>query len=96
MIKKSQTTIKKHELADEELDNVSGGTTYTTVDGVTYPVVTSENECPTGDFYEISHRECDTFRRDMWYIFSSTNRCGHCSHLEFHNGLGYCSIRGNK
>jgi len=91
------------ELADDELDNVSGGGCETS-DGHT--IVTSEKKCFTGQYspnyviyykgteWEISewNNESDMGLRKLWFAnCSGANRCGNCIHLEFKGGTGYCS-----
>ena len=91
------------ELADDELDNVSGGGCETS-DGHT--IVTSEKKCFTGQYspnYVIYYKgtewersewnnESDMGLRKLWFAnCSGANRCGNCIHLEFKGGTGYCS-----
>ncbi len=84
---------KSGEITDDELDSVSGGCN-TTVDGMTYTVVSSGCKCFTGEFSKIGER--DTWLREKWYMYAADGElcCGNCVNLMFKNGLGYCSKSG--
>ena len=80
------------ELKEEELDKVTGGTTYVEVNGVKYAVVTSGNNCPIrSEYRKVGIRQASSF---LWWIFSSEGQCGCCDHLHITDGgIGYCVIR---
>lgn len=87
------------ELADDELDKVSGGAS-TTIGSHEYMVVSSCYRCGN---YEHGY---NTVRGDLvffggddnyglrktWYHFSSDGQCGRCEHLQFKGSTGVCDI----
>ena len=78
------------EINDDELENVSGGTTLIDVNGILHPVVTSGNKCPVGKFEHIF------FQGNSYYlewIFSREGCCGRCMHVEKKHGIAYCAVR---
>ncbi len=87
------------ELADDELDAAAGGACETKVGGDKKTVVSSGLNCFTGEFESI-YDENGRYRKDVnfagrsdgWEIFSVLGKaqCGHCIHLGFKGGLGYC------
>ena len=95
-----QLNAKKGELSDDELDAVAGGGCETKVDGKKYTVVTCGCKCFTGQYLsnikyhygapELSIRYDNSDNRIRWSILSVEGTCGHCAHLAFKNGLGYC------
>ena len=89
------------ELADDELDNVSGGGCEMSDGTHEFTVVTSGCPCFTGKFKDnfnddgIPYRKDYRGRREQWKAFSSNKTCGRCMYLEFKNGdLGYCGQSG--
>jgi len=102
----AQLNPKAGEIADDELDNVSGGACKTTVDGEKRTVVSSGLQCFTGKYecaYYIDEnynavwkREDNTALRWFWDGYCCTkvvgDTCGSCLHLEFKNGTGYCGV----
>lgn len=101
---------KLGELPDDELDNVAGGGCDTKVDGDKYIVVTSHLNCFNGEYlgnYEMginavtgSESWCMVHvfdhpeLRAIWASHSSEGECGHCAHLKFKGGTGYCGKSG--
>ena len=76
---------KEGELADEELDNVAGGTCYSS--GVwgpngykNYAIVTAANSCSGSDVANLSYRTIH-------------NICANCSHSFSAGATLYCAIR---
>ena len=93
---------KSGELADEELNNVSGGGCDIKKGGKKYTVVTKWCECFTGQ-HDINTLTNGKFKRDdnhslrkIWWNFSvgRYNHCGTCTHLAFKGGTGYCDLSG--
>ena len=96
---------KTGEIADDELDNVSGGGCNTS-DGHT--VVTSGLKCFTGCYESNSYmvtaesgsqtrvmaeyHEMDNMqKRAAWAVFALEGECGQCRYLAFDGSVGYCS-----
>ena len=96
----------KGELADTELDNVTGGGCSTAVGGKKYIVVTAGCGCFTGQYdaavkYEFMGKENipmeveaadNEYLRRIWAQYCGYNSCGSCKKLAFKDGLGYCSV----
>lgn len=97
------------ELADTELDNVSGGGCSTAVGEKKYIVVTAGCGCFTGQYeaavkyafmgkenipMEVEAADNEYLRR-IWAQYCGYNSCGSCKKLAFKGGLGYCSVSGN-
>lgn len=82
------------ELADEELDAVSGGGCKKNG----YTVVTTDCKCFTGQYkdgwqYGNCLRDDAIAGRTAWHRTCAVSRaCGDCYHLEFSGYLGYCGV----
>lgn len=88
---------KAGELADDELDNVSGGACHTSVNGEKYTVVTSGLDCFTGYYEDNSYYveatngyETRTIvehhSRDNWQLRGFWEMCslkGQCGHCRY-------------
>lgn len=92
------------EIADDELDNVSGGGCSTSDNGKKYTVVSSGLSCINGQYcpgvipqkngnYAFT-REDDMALRCTWAAFSSPGKCGFCHYLMFDGATGYCGNSG--
>ena len=88
---------KKGELADQELENVSGGGCDTTVDGKDYRVVTAGLTCINGNYAYYRDKDANYLNtsnedlRKTWAMFGEYGMCGQCRWLEFKGAIGYCS-----
>ncbi len=81
------------EISETELDNVSGGSCHTKVDGVKYVVTTNYEKCFTGYYVPWKGDEGDNFKRHLWAGTmppDGEKRCGTCTYLRFDGGIGYC------
>ena len=97
----AKLNAKSGEIADEELENVSGGGcgwNKIDVDGRAYTATTSSNACFTGCFEDNVNgldfivKKDNKALRTMWASFAVGNHvCGVCANLGFKDGIGYCT-----
>lgn len=93
-MKRKEKKLNSKNISEEELENVSGGTTIRQFGALYYAVVTSGNRCPIENkFVYKTYKEARKDGHGAWWFFSRNKCCGRCQNLRIQDGIGFCNAR---
>ena len=78
MSEEMKKNVSRKELTDDELDKVTGGTTFSDSEGNHFCGVLSDSA--VFELYYIGRRECMQYSNNGGYIWTAPNKCSVCQH----------------